>query len=112
MPIYEMPRRPEPLPVAPKAMDTALCRRLVANRAELQAMVTVLVPNAAFYQQSVVRGRWCSRRSLTAIQKQSQTVLRAARAHRDLPQATLVELDLLVMFVRGIDMNTAREVAA
>ena len=112
MPIYTMPRRPEPLPVAPKAVDAPLLRRLVASRSELHGLVVVLVPRCQFLQCSIGSGRWYSRKDLSITQRLCRTALKAARAHRDLSPETLAALDRMHGFCEAQDVTNAREVAA
>ena len=112
MPIYTMPRRPEPLPVAPKAVDAPLLRHLVASRSELHGLVVVLVPRCQFLQASVTTGRWYSRKDLSITQRLCRTALKAARAYRDLSPETLAALDRMHGFCEAQDVTNAREVAA
>jgi len=111
--MWTPPRKPLPLPVAPKTIDAALLHQLIADRAQLHGWAVTLVPRCAYVQRSVTRGGFYTRKELATVQRQSRTVLTAARAHRELDVDTLAALDGLTAFVSGITMTgTSSQVAA
>lgn len=110
--ITDLPRRHAPLPVASRAIDSALLQQLVADAALLHGWAVALVPVARSLQQRCGHGSWYSRRELSTVQRQCRTLLRASRAHRQLADETLVALDLAHAFCEGLDMIACKQVAA
>ena len=111
--MWTPPRKALPLPVAPKTIDPALLHQLLKDRAQLHGWAVTLVPRCAQLQRSVTRGGFFTRKELATVQRQSRTVLMAARAHRELDVDTLAALDGLTAFVSGITMTgTSSQVAA
>lgn len=110
--IYTMPRKPAALPVASSYVDRALLAELVASPHKVTAYAEAIWPQCASLQRSVARGGFYTRKSLRQMQILSQTVLRAARACRDLTPDDLRNLDRLHAFVRGIQIGTTKTEAA
>jgi hypothetical protein len=106
--MYELPRKPAPLPVAPRSINRALFAKLVASRAALCSYAEVTVPRCRSIQAAVGRGGFYLRRELATLQRMAVTILRAAHAHRSFDASTLAALDRLQAFVSGQDMTTAQ----
>lgn len=102
--IYTLPARPAPLPVASAYVDRELLRQLLAEPSKIAAYAEILPDRCRHLQDAVARGGFYLKKELRAVQTQAQTVLKAARACRELTSHDLRNLDLLTAFVRGIEL--------